>query len=207
MKPRVLTPLLAVAVALAASITVSAQSVTWQILPWYEDSAWGGFLGHPALNFSGRLIFEGRPARTVQTFTAPKTITLDATLDERQADDGSVDVSFIPTGLPTNLVLQTRTTFRIIYRGAGSSTGSDALTIEQLTNGSGSEVWGEVPFVVEAGKSNRIRIAIGSDSKITLTVNNVVYVTGIVVPYSTFQVQVSGWQPLNRWTVRNFRVQ
>lgn len=198
----------AIALTLSAAREVAAQAsnVTWQILPWYADSDWIGFNGHPALNLSGRLVFEGRPARTVQSFTAPKIITLDVTLDERQANDGYFSLLLMKTGLATNMIVRDAIVLVVNYTGTTPS-GSDSLAIWEVLPTSEAILWGEVPFTVEAGKSNRVRLAVGSDSKITLTVNGVRYDTGVILPYSEFQVQMSGWQPLNRWTVRNFRAQ
>ncbi len=194
--------------AIAGTTTCQAQSsnVTWQILPWYEDSNWGAFNGHPTLNFYGRLIFEGRAARAVQTFTWPKTFTFDAVLEERQADDGLLQLLFLAPGTPSNLVVQTAITFNMIYRGAGNPSGNDELAIQKVTDYNGTFLW-ETPFVVQSGTNYHVVVSISSTGVLSARINGVQYATNQSLSDNPFLLQVTGWQPMNRWTVRNFRVQ
>jgi hypothetical protein len=74
----------------------------------------------------------------------------------------------------------------------------------QLTSGSAIQVWGNTPFVIQAGQTYHVQILISGTGGITLNINGTEYDPGVTVPYNPFQIQLHGWQPQNRWTVQNF---
>jgi hypothetical protein len=180
-------------------------SVRWQIQPFPTNSDWPGWQGHPCLIEGGTLIMEGRPARAVENFSQPATVSLDILLDERAGDDGFLQVRFLKVGQPANLDPTDGTTLSIIYRNPAAGTGGDVLRIDQLTGGVTTTLWGEIPFTVVAGTVYHLRLTVAS-SGLTFTLNGQTYNPGITVPYSTFQVQLGAWQPMNRWFVNNFSV-
>jgi len=185
--------------------TGSIAFASWQILPFPTDSDWPSWPGQPCLVEAGTIIFEGRSVRTAESFSQPATVSLDILLDQRQADDGFLQVRFLPVGLPTNVDPTDATTLNIIYRNPAAGTGSDVLRVDQQTGGVNTIVWGEIPFTVVAGTVYHVQFTVAS-SGLTFTINGQTYDPGITVPNSNFQIQLQGWQPMNRWFVNNFTV-
>src|SRR5438552_8548687 len=80
------------------SLAAHRQEVSWVVQPFYTDSDYVGFRGHPALINPSNLILEGRRTRTVQNYGDGNSLIFDMKLDERLGDDGALWVFFIPTG-------------------------------------------------------------------------------------------------------------
>ena len=78
----------------ACQTPANAQSVTWQILPFYK-SDWPGSQGSPATTNGDVVSLHGQPVRTVQTFSGPLKISYDMQLNSRVSTDGNLQFFFV----------------------------------------------------------------------------------------------------------------
>ena len=85
-------------------MSVSAQSVTWQILPWPDNQDWPGPRGSAATTNDNQIVLTGQDVLSVQAFSAPLTISYDVLLPAKSTADGIFELFFVPTGEPTNLL-------------------------------------------------------------------------------------------------------
>src|SRR5579871_5160581 len=83
-----------------AAWCAQAQSITWQILPFPENSDWPGPKGSPSVTNGNQVIFQGQPVRSAQIFTPPVTFSYDVLLQSRSSDasDGAFWMFIIPPG-------------------------------------------------------------------------------------------------------------
>lgn len=181
--------------------------VAWDLLPFPGNSDWGGPKGEPATMSGGDLILRGQRVRTTRSYFAPLTVDCQVELEGRRASDGSFDVEFVPVGSPLNISSANGRVFRMIYRNPGAYSGKDALVFVARDAGSPDKtVWGEQAFIVRARKPYAIRIEI-STTQVHLVIDGQAYdLKGVRIPYGRFYVQLGGWQPTNRWHVRDFSI-
>lgn len=67
-------------------------------------------------------------------------------------------------------------------------------------------MWGGKPFDLRVGKPNQLQIDLLREG-IRFAVNGQTFeAKDVVVPYDPFYIQIWGWQPVNRWHLRNFMV-
>jgi len=156
----------------------------------------------------GDLLLLGQDVRTQRAYVAPVTIECDVVLENRTASDGSFDLYFLLTGQPLDVVPRQLTKFRIIYNNTGEYGSVDRLEIDRQEGARGFAVWTGPPFKVEAGKVYHVKINVLVAGKLSISVNGVAFdiPDTVALPYRSFQVQLGGWQPGNRWRVRNFVV-
>jgi len=179
-----------------------AQSVTWQILPFPQNSDWPGPRGAPATTNGNVVTLQGQPVRSTQTFTPGTTFTFNVVLESRPTgpgDDGALWFFLIPTGLPTNLDLTSYLLLEMAFRNYEP----DGLAISQ----SGTQIGSDIPFPIVAQVTNHVSISVSESGLLTWAINGQVYSSGTVsVAYSPFQVQMDGWQPTDVWQVSDFTV-
>ncbi len=182
--------------------------VAWDRLPFPKDSDWHGSRGEPAAMGQGDLLLDGQDVRTQRAYVAPVTIECDVVLEGRTANDGSFDIYFLPTGQSLDVVPRQLTKFRIIYSNTGDYGSVDRLEIDRREGTRGFTVWTGPPFKVGAGKVYHVKINVLVAGKLSVSVNGVAsdIPDTILLPYRSFQVQLGGWQPGNRWRVRNFSI-
>src|SRR5712671_2901783 len=97
---------------LTGSLTTRAQSVTWQDLPFPQDSSWPGSQGSPATTNGNDVVLHGQPVRSTQTFNWGSTFSFKTLLDVRpgsSTDDGSFQFNLIPVGEAPNVGLTSYT--------------------------------------------------------------------------------------------------
>ncbi|HXI84942.1 MAG TPA: hypothetical protein VNL17_12720 [Verrucomicrobiae bacterium] len=181
--------------------------IAWDRLPFPKDSDWHGPRGEPAVMGQGDVLLHGQDVRTQRAYAAPVTIECDVMLESRTASDGSFDLYFLPTGQPLDVIPRQLTKFRIIYSNTGDYGSADRLEIDRQEGTRGFPVWTGPPFKVEAGKVYHVKINVLAAGKLNINVNGVdsSIPDTVTVPRS-FQVQLGGWQPANRWRVRNFSI-
>jgi hypothetical protein len=185
------------------TMSAFSQSVTWQILPFPQDSNWGGSKGAPATTNGNVVTLRGQPVETLQVFTPPATFSFDVVLqtEDHNASDGAFELYFIPTGLPTNLFPTPYLSPRITYQ----LNGSDSLAVEQGLPP--VELVSGIPFTVTTGTTYHVTLVIAANGQLTWTINGQTYVSGTVsVPFNQFQVYVTGWQPTDVWLMSNFTI-
>ena len=183
---------------LAGSLT--ARAVTWQDLPFPQNSGWPGSQGSPATTNGNQVTLQGQPVRSTQTFTWGTTFTFKTVLDGRPnspTDDGAFEFNMIPLGQATNLDLTSYTFLDMAWWNFQPDGGN----IYQ----SGPQVGSTVPFGIVAHKTNQVTIAISGTGLLTWIIDGQTLSSGTVtMPYSQFQVQILGWQPTDTYHMIDF---
>ena len=184
------------------------RSIVWDALPFPKDSDWQASKGEPAVMGQGELLLHGQDVRTQRTYVAPVVIECDVVLESRTANDGSFDLYFLPTGQPLDAIPHQLTKFRIIYSNTGEYGSVDRLEIDRQEGGKGLVVWSGPPIKVEVGKVYHLKISVLAEGRLNININGVAagIPDTVVLPSRFFQVQLGGWQPANRWHVRNFSI-
>ena len=177
--------------------------LAWDALPFPRDSDWGGPKGLPAQIENGDLVLQGREARTRSSYSVPLTIECEFLLEERVGTDGGLAIRLIPPDQPADSNI-TQTLYLVLsYRPSG-----EGIVKIQRCDGSwrANTVWDEKPFDLRVGKLNQLHIELQRDG-MRFTVNGQAFeAKDVAVPYDRFCIQLWGWQPVNRWHVRNFVV-
>jgi len=187
----------------AGCATTGPRQLAWEALPFPRDSDWPGPKGLPAHIEDGDLILQGREARTRSAYSVPLTIECEFLLEARTATDGALEIRFVPTDQPADLNLTKTLYLAFSYQPSGETT----VMIQKCNGSSRAEtLWGGKPFDLRVGKPNQLEIELQSDG-IRFTVNGQTFeAKDVTVPYDRFYIQIWGWQPVNRWHVRNFVV-
>ncbi len=189
-------------------VTSRPADAYWEVLPFPRDSDWPGRRGEPSVVATGELVLQGQPIRFNRVLSAPVAIECDVQLEQRAANDGSLDLHFIPGGMAKDIVPRPATKFRLIYSNTGEYGSVDRLEIDR--NGvDGDEIlWSHAPFKLEAGRVYHVVLSVDTSGRPTAAVDGRSYELpeGLTVPHERFQIQLLGWQPTNRWHVRNFVV-
>ena len=177
--------------------------LAWDALPFPRNSDWGGPKGLRAQIENGDLILQGREVRTQSAYSIPLTIECEFLLEERVGTDGGIAIRLIPPDQPADLNV-TQTLYLVLsYRPSG-----EAMAAIQSCDGSyrAKTLWGGKPFDLRVGKPNQLQIELQRDG-IRFTVNGQAFeAKDVAVPYDRFCIQLWGWQPVNRWHLRNFVV-
>lgn len=173
----------------------TAQSVTWQILP-FQQSDWPDGQGSPASTNGNVIALHGQPVRTVQTFSGgPLKISYDAVLDSRSSTDGGLQFIFVPSGLASNVLRPAL----VLYFGFRNTPGLlDALYITSISsNGTGTQVWGEVPFSISVQTVYHNEIDVSPSGGLTWIVNSQTNsIPGsVTIPFAQYQLEMESWQP------------
>jgi hypothetical protein len=189
----------------AGSTPSEAQSVTWQILPFYTDTDWPGSQGSPATTNGNVISLTGQPVRTLQTFSGPLRISYDVVLSARASTDGNIQFFFVPTNLPMDKI---HPSFQLSMTYVNG--GTDVLqAYNLLANVTDVRVWGPTPFGVSAGTVYHNIIDVTAGGNITWIINNVTNMipSNVTIPFAQYQLELQGWQPGGpTWTVSNFAV-
>ena len=78
------------------------------------------------------------------------------------------------------------------------------------SNGTGTQVWGDVPFSISAQTIYHHNVIdVSATGELTWIVNDLTnsIPSAVTVPFSQFQLELEGWQPSGpTWTVSNFTV-
>jgi hypothetical protein len=184
-----------------------SRPLAWDPLSFPNDSDWPGPKGGPAKLAGNALVLQGQDVRTKGLYGAPLTVEYDVELEARATSDGSFEVKFIPSGEPAESEPHQMVKFRMIFRNPGAYSGKDGLAIERRSGSlRGDTVWGEEPFDLRPAVSYHVILEILAD-RFRMTINKRTYeALGVTVPYKLFYVQLSSWQPQDKWLVRNFAV-
>jgi hypothetical protein len=177
-----------------------AQSTIWEVLPFPDDSNWPGSHGQPATTNGNVVTLDGRSVRTVQSFSGPLSISFDVFLQAKNANDGSLDLSFRQPGVASNL-----TPPSLKLKMEYVKFGSDDLVI---TGTNSTVVWGPNSFSLSAQTVYHCAVGVSADGVLTWAINNVTnsIPSTVKVPYASYQIGLTGWQPDNVWQVSNFAI-
>jgi hypothetical protein len=188
----------------ACAMCAHAQSVSWEILPFPQNSDWPGSKGAPATTNGNVVTLQGQPARTVAVFTPPVSFSFDVILQtlDPTASDGAFWFWFLPRGEAGNLSFTPAVQCNMNYT-LGSPTGS--LEVDEYPPI--TILAGGIPFTLTAGTTYHVTFDIAGNGQLTWIVNGQTYVNGTVtIPYPQFQAAIRGWQPTDVWLVSNFTV-
>ncbi len=182
--------------------------VEWIALPFHKDSDWPATRGEPAIIQDNDILIQGRPVRSQQTFTESLTMECDVQLEKRFANDGSLDLFLIPPNLPCDRYPKPMVNLRLIYSNTGDYGSVDRIDMNKTDERGGNSTWSDRAFQLAAGKVYHLQLEVTNAGQIRLHIDG----KEIKIPDTfklsdhEFQVQISGWQPTNRWHVRNFIV-
>jgi hypothetical protein len=175
----------------------------WEQVPFPRNSDWGGSHGSPAEIREDEIVLLGRGVRTRQAYSGRVTVDCEVMLEKRATSDGSFGIQFIPVDEPADMGPQRLVALQMIYRNPGAYSGRDGLVM----GGENGTLWGEKSFQVEPERVYRIRLEILPD-QVQFQIDDEKYeAAGVKVTYEKFRVYLKGWQPGNRWHVRNIRIQ
>lgn len=188
-------------VLLAWTEPASSQGVTWQAMPFPANSGWPGPFGSPATITANQVVLQGRPVRSLETYSGPFSFSCNLTLSNNGAGQGGLSLNFMPPGEPTNLDLTGHFFFDMTY---GDSYGSQ---LQLWNGGSDVELWSNA-FAFAAGTTYQLRMGVAANGALSLSVNGQPYSlpNTATLPFSQFQLQMLGWQPANTWTTDSFAV-
>jgi len=184
----------------------------WYIQPFPVNSDWPGPKGEPATWEDGELLLTGQPVRSRRSYSAPVTVSWETVLEKRYTHDGALTIMFEPEGLPLDQQGEQVVAFSMGYGHGGMDDGTAHLGVWQQMalrenfHPIGKKLWGEEPFSFVAGQPYRVTLEIKVDG-MRASVNGREYqMSGVNLPYRRFHIAIEGWQPTNRWHVRNFVV-
>jgi len=180
--------------------------IAWDRLPFPKDSDWPGPKGAPATIGQGELVLQAQDVRTHRSYSAPLTVECEAHPDNTNAPNTWLQLKFVPVGEPADAEPKQLTTVVVGNRKAPPSGDQAVVFITRRTGPSSKEIWGEQAFAVKMGEPYRLKCEVLTD-RMRITVNGQTFdAAGVTVGYKKFYIQLDGWQPPNRWHVRDFTV-
>lgn len=184
----------------SGTLSVLAQTITWQLLPWPDNQNWPGSQGSPAVTNGDQIILTGQDVLSLQTFTAPLTITCDVVLPAKSTTDGTFELFFVPTGEKTNLLPNPD----IELDMSESQSGDDYLDVQE--NHGALIPQGPIPYPIATQTVYHVSVVVAANRQVTWSINgqDVALTNLIVVPYAKFQLRLSTWQPPQVWQISNF---
>jgi hypothetical protein len=190
-----------------ATTGTGPRQLAWDTLPFPKNSDWPGPKGSPASLEGNELILQGRPVRTQQTYSAPLVVDCEFELEARVAPDGFFGIGFVPVGEPPeNGPLHIRW-LQVAYRNSEPEGRADVFSFlgrdGMLRDGL---LWGETPLPIQAGKVYSVRLEV-QENHVRLVIDDHDYdLSAVTVPYKEFHIYLFGWQPTNRWHVKEFSI-
>jgi hypothetical protein len=183
------------------TMAVFGQSVTWQILPWPSNQVWGGSEGSPAVTNGNQIILTGQDVLSVQSFSGAQTFSFGVLLPNETVPNGAFEVHFVPTGEPTNLVPNPDVELDMTFPAIGQG-GLQA----QHNGGGGNFIWGPNPFTLATQTEYLVTISVTESGVVSWVINGqaIALSNSVVVPYSSYQIRLSSWQPTQVWQVNDF---
>jgi hypothetical protein len=181
-------------------MSVLAQSVTWQLLPWPTNDPWPGPQGSPAVTNGNQITLTGQDVLSVQTFTAPLSISCDVMLPAKTTTDGAFELFFVPSGEPANILPHPN----IEVYMAESQSGNDY--VEVLNDN--VAMWGPMSYPVATETTYHFSVNLAANGQVSWSINgmDLGLSNSVVVPYTNFQIRLRSWQPTQEWDVNNFAV-
>jgi hypothetical protein len=179
-----------------------ALTVTWQDLPWPADQDWPGPQGSPAVTNGNQITLTGQDVLSVQSFSGPLTISYDVVLPVKSTTDGAFETYFVPLG--ESISNGPNPDVELVMNE--SQSGNDFLDVTK--DHGASTLWGNNPFSIATQTTYHVSINLAANGQVGWSINgnDVGLSNSVVVPYSSFQVRLSTWQPTQVWQVTNFAV-
>jgi len=179
------------------------QSLAWDVVN-LKDNDWSGSPRELPVIEGDDLVLRGKEVRTQRTYSAPVTVEFDAMLEEKLANDGALTCVIVPVTQAVDLDLERGLMLQFRYDHSG-----DWMSVYELFQHrpvyQGKD-WSSSPLTIKPGSWHHLKYEVVKDG-LRITVDGQSYTSGgAVVTYDTFYIELSGWQPVNRWHVRNFTV-
>jgi len=179
------------------------QPLAWDVVN-LKDNDWSGPPRQMPVIEGDDLVLRGQEVRTQRTYSAPVTVEFDVMLEERLANDGYLTCLFVPATQAVDRDLERGLMLQFRYDRSG-----DWMSVYELFQHrpiyQGKD-WSNSPLTIKPGSWHHLKYEAEKDG-LRITVDGQPYNSGgVVVPYDTFYIELSGWQPTNRWHVRNFSV-
>jgi hypothetical protein len=175
-----------------------AQTITWLNLPWPIDQNWGGPRGSAATTNGNVITLTGQDVLSTQSFSPPTVISYIVTLTSETTSDGDFQFFFVPTGVASNALPNPDVELQM-----GFNPGN--LIVQ--TNHNEGIVFSS-PFTVNAPAVFSNVVTVAANGVVSWTINGQEIALGnsVVMPYSSFQIRLSSWQPTQLWRVSDFVV-
>lgn len=181
----------------------SSHPLAWDVLQW-KDDGWQGPPREAPLIDGEDLVLRGKEMRTRQAYSTPITVEFDAMLEEMRATDGAISCGFVPADQPAD-----RDVERAIHVSWQYNQNAQTLLVVerfQRWPTHKTKTWSDTPLPIKLGNWHHIKYEVTKDG-LHIWIDDHAYDSGgATVPYDRFFIYMSGWQPLNRWHVRNFVV-
>lgn len=170
--------------------------IAWDVLKWRSADE----VGAPLIDKSD-VVLRGQDVRTQRTYAHPLTVELDVLLEKRETNTGGFGLMFVPTDQiadadPDRFIAATiqydETAYALIVQERVRK--SPALDEKTLLH---------EQFKLKVGTPYHVKCQV-TQSGLRITINGQVYeAKEATVPYDNFRIQLAGWQPTNRWRIRN----
>lgn len=150
------------------------------------------------------MILRGKEMRTQQAYSVPITVEFDAMLEEMQANDGAISCGFVPADQAADRDVERAIHVSWQYNQSGQT----LLVVERFQRWPThkTKTWSQAPLPIKLGNWHHIKCEVTKDA-LHIWIDDHAYDSGgATVPYERFFIYMSGWQPANRWHVRNFVV-
>jgi hypothetical protein len=197
--------------ALVASASLGAGCLTgarphplaWDVVSLKNDD-WRGTPRQAPLIEGEDVVLRGQNIRTQRSYSAPITVEFDAMLESRVADDGALMCELVPStqALDKEPERNLRVLFQYDQQG-------DAISVQerfQRWPTPNYKIWSRSPLSINTGNWHHMKYEV-TNGGLNISVDGRTYDSdGAGVPYKVFYVSLLGWQPTNRWHVRNFSI-
>ncbi|HTS19671.1 MAG TPA: choice-of-anchor tandem repeat GloVer-containing protein [Verrucomicrobiae bacterium] len=173
-------------------------NVTWLDLPWPIDQNWGGSQGSPATTNGNVITLTGQDVLSEQSFSGAATISFNVTLTSETTGNGAFEFFFVPSGEASNSLPNPDVVLQISFSPNG---------VEVATNHYAGIVYSS-SFTVNPPVIFTNSITVAANGALGWTVNGQTFPLGslAVMPYSSYQIRLSSWQPTQIWQVSNFSI-
>lgn len=198
-------PALITAVLLGAGCATEpgSRSLVWDVVN-LKDNDWSGSPREVPVIEGEDLVLRGKEVRTRHTYSAPITVEFDAMLEQRVATDGALTCEFVPTTQAVDQDLERGVIVRFHYDDKG-----DALSVyerfQRRPTPQGKN-WSRTSLSIKPGSWHHMKYEVLKDGLHIWIDDHAYDAGGATVSYDRFYIYVSGWQPTDRWHVRNFVV-
>jgi hypothetical protein len=183
--------------------TTGSRPLAWDVLQWKDDDWHGSPREAPVLSGED-LVLRGKEMRTQQAYSTPLTVEFDAMLEEMRANDGALSCGFVPIGQPADRDVERAIHISLQY----NQNGQTLFVVERFQRWPThkTKTWAHAPLPLKTGNWCHMKYEVLKDG-LHIWIDDHAYDTGgATVPYDRFYIYMSGWQPTNRWHVRNFVV-
>ncbi len=177
--------------------------VAWNVVNMKDDN-WPGSPRQTPVIEGEDLVLRGKEIRTEQSYSPPVTVEFDAMLEQRVSNDGALACVFVPTTQAVD-----RDTERGVYVLFHYDSDGDAVSVQERLQRWPTHKrkdWSRTPLSIKPGTWHHMHYEVLKDSMHIMVDDQIYPSGGAVVSYAPFYIYLFGWQPTNRWHVRNFSI-